>query len=746
MENFPYIRLLRWGTLGAIFIVPFVSFVVAGSWLVPAMFFPYITGKNFIFRILVEVLFALYMLLALREPKYRPRSSLLMWAMCLFVLWVGISVFFSVDPLKSFWSNFERMEGYITTLHLFVYFIIAGVMLTTEKLWERFFQTSVFASFLQGLVALFQVLHILGFAPSSQSGSRADGTFGNAAYLAVFFLFNFFITLYLLGQLYERRQRPVWLQVFYGLTLVLLLAGLFFTETRGAILGVFGGLIFAGAYLVWQAQTPQLRTARKWALGTLGALVLLTAGFFALKSTPVVQGVPGLARIASISLEDRTTISRFLIWNMAYQGFLERPIVGWGQESFNFVFNKYYDPGMYDQEQWFDRAHNEFLDWLVAAGLPAFLLFISFFALAAWALYRSRELGVLEQAALIGLLVAYAFHSVFVFDNLMSAVYFFTILAFAHGLSRKELPAWMFLSRPTGDKTLAVAAPIAGVVLVVMVYQLNVPGMVRAQTLISAVGTVSPSDLTPNINDFKQALTLGPLGKQETVEQLLQLGSLTGPSTQISPDVKQEVYDLANSAGQELLAERPTDARIELIYASFLSSNGKFNEAFQHLQNALKDSPKKQQILMQLGLTLVENGISQQGLAYLQQAYDEEKRFDDARIAYATGLYFAGQKSQADALLTERFGTVLVDNQQLLTAYAQTKQYDRIIGIWKIRVANSPDDPQTHIGLATAYFVSHDNANAIAELEKAAQISPALAPQINSIIAQIKNGTLKPPQ
>jgi O-antigen ligase len=62
---------------------------------------------------------------------------------------------------------------------------------------------------------------------------------------------------------------------------------------------------------------------------------------------------------------------------MVYQGFKEKPVFGWGQENFNYVFNKYYNPAMFDQEQWFDRAHNEFLDWLIAGGLPAFFLYIS---------------------------------------------------------------------------------------------------------------------------------------------------------------------------------------------------------------------------------------------------------------------------------------------------------------------------------------------------------------------------------
>ena len=741
-----YTQYLRWGIITGVFLIPFVSFIVATGGLVPVMFFPFITGKNFAFRILVEIILALYVLLALREPKYRPRSSFIMWAMLAFVMWVGISVIFSVDPVKSFWSNFERMEGYVTLLHLFAYFIVVGAVLTAERLWERFFQVSVGVSALQGLYALFQISGFI--AISSQSVTRADTTFGNATYLAVYLLFHIFFTLFLLlRDLPAGRQgkHSRWLQVFYCSALVLQFLGLLFTATRGAVLGLVGGLILAALYIVWRAKGPEWRTLRRISWGALGTIALLLLVFFAARDTTLVTKNHVLSRLASISLQDRTTQSRFLIWNMAYQGFLERPIVGWGQESFNFVFNKYYNPAMYDQEEWFDRAHNEFLDWLIAAGLPAFLLFLSFFFLSAWAIVRSDTLKPPEQAIFLGLLAAYAFNSIFVFDNLISATYFMTVLAFVHGFSRRELPAWMFLSKPLGDRALAVAAPIVAVTLVVIVYQCNVPGIARAQLLIEALSPTS-ADLTKNIAAYEKALAIGPLGKQETVEQLLQFASAVASSNAVAPEVKQKVYELAHNAGEEMLVQRAGDARLELIFSSYLVAYGQSGEALQHLQKALNDSPKKQSLLFQAGLILLQNKEVIQGLTLLKRAFDLEPNYDNARIYYASGLYYIGQKVQADALLTERFGSTTVDNPQLLQIYTDTKQFDRVIAIWQLRVKNTPDDPQVHAGLATAYFANHDNANAIAELQEVAKLNAALAPQVQSIITQIKNGTLKPPQ
>jgi O-antigen ligase len=744
-----YTRVLRSALIIGLCLVPFVAFVVADGVHFPInLFFPYITGKGFVFRILVEILTALYVLLAIREPNYRPRASVLMWTFCLFALWMALATIFSVDPTKSFWSNFERMDGYITQLHLLALFIIAGAMLTAEKWWEWFFRISVAASIWQGVYALLQAFQIFGFAPSSQSGARADTTFGNATYLAVYMLFNIFITLYLIVR---DRKRVGW-QAFYGVALVLQIMGLYFTQTRGAILGLLGGLVIAAIYIAWFAKGTQWKVLRKWSLWGLGAIAALVIVFLAAKNTPFVQHNDTLQRFASISLVDRTTVSRFMIWEEAWQGFKQSPktvLLGWGQENFNFIFNKYYNPEMYDQEQWFDRAHNMFVDWATDGGLPAFALYIGLFAAAAWTIYKS-ELEVPEQAVLVGLLAAYAFNNLFVFDNLISYLYFAFILAFAHGLSRKRPAGWMFMSRPLSNNAVAVAAPIVLVVLVWGGWALNGPGIVRAQTLIDALTTVNQTgaakDPADNLASFQKALTYGPLGYQETVEQLFQFSSNNiAASTSVSPDVKQQAYTLTRTAGDALLKQRPGDARLELFYGVFLDQFGQYPEALAHLQAGLNDSPNKQQMLFEVGATYLAEGDAKDALPPLKQAYNEEPAYDEALVYYATGLYYNGQNQAADALLMQRFGTVDYDNQQIMQVYYTTKQYARLADIYEARVQKNPTDVQSIVAHAIlTYFATGNKAPSIAELTAAATANPALATQIQSFIGQINAGTLKP--
>lgn len=739
-----YTAYLRWIIITGLCLILFVPFIVASGGLGLNFFFPFITGKNFAFRILVELILLAYIILAVKDPQYRPKLSWLLWSALAFVVWMGVATLFSVDPVKSFWSNFERMEGYLGLLHLFVLFVVSGAVLTADKLWPTFFRISVAASAIMGFYAVMQI-----FNPaliSSQSGLRVDTTFGNATYLAVYMLIHFFITLFLLVR--ERKAQAAWW--LYGSALLLQVVTIFFTETRGAALGLLGGLIVMGVYVAWRARGGEWALLRKVALGGLLGIVVLTGLFVALRGTSFVQNTPMLSRLASISLNDPTTMSRFLyIWPTAVKGGLEKPIAGWGQENFSYIFNANYDPAMYAQEQWFDRAHNQFLDWLVAGGIPAFVLYLSLFVLAAWAVFRSSVLSAPEQGALLGLLGAYAFSNMFVFDNLVSGFCFFLILAFIHSLSREELPRFMFLARPASDQVVAVVAPMVAILVLGGAWAFNANGIARAQGLIHAISTVdgtgTAKDVTQNLADFKQALAQGALGKQETVEQLFQfVSNRVAPDPALDPAVKQDFYLLARTEGEKLLAERQGDARLELFMAIFLNQFGQYEEAIRYLDQAMEHSPNKQQILFQIGLTHLQQGNTAKALPIFKEAFDLAPNYDTARIYYAAGLFYAGERAQADALLQEKFGTVLYNDPVLIQIYQNTRQFDRVIGIAAAKVEQDPNNVDLRLELANAYFIGGDKAGAVRELREVARLRPSMAAQAQALIEQIQSGALEP--
>ena len=86
-------KVTYWITIGALFIIPFLALFVSDT-----LFFPFITGKNFAFRILGEIAFVGWILLMLVDAKYRPKFSWNAAIFGLFVLWMAIADAFAVNP------------------------------------------------------------------------------------------------------------------------------------------------------------------------------------------------------------------------------------------------------------------------------------------------------------------------------------------------------------------------------------------------------------------------------------------------------------------------------------------------------------------------------------------------------------------------------------------------------------------------------------------------------------------------
>ena len=167
-----------------LFLVPFVPLLVSGS-----LFFPFITTKAFTWRIIVEIIFAAWLLLALLDVNYRPKKSFILYSIALLLVVIGLSNIFGVAPLKSLWSNFERMEGYLALVHLGMFFLVISTVFR-EADWKAWWNTSLVATFIMVLYCAFQ---LLGIKTINQGGVRVDGTLGNAIYLAVYMLFHMFI-------------------------------------------------------------------------------------------------------------------------------------------------------------------------------------------------------------------------------------------------------------------------------------------------------------------------------------------------------------------------------------------------------------------------------------------------------------------------------------------------------------------------------------------------------------------------
>ncbi|MBI2618369.1 O-antigen ligase family protein [Candidatus Kaiserbacteria bacterium] len=717
-------RIVIWG----IFLVPFLPFFV-----VDIFFFPFITTKNFAFRILVELLFGGWLILALYNIRYRPYFSWLLASIVAFIGIVAVADIFGENPLKSVWSNFERMEGLVTLIHLLAYFLIAGTILNTEKLWSRFLHTSVGVSVYVGFYGLLQ---LAGKVAIHQSSTRLDANFGNATYLAAYMLFHVFITAMLL----LRWKGTTAIRWVYAAIIALQLFIIYYTASRGTILGLLGGIAVTGLLIALFAR--KYNTLRIYAAAALGVVVLVVGGFFLAKDSQFVKTSPVLSRFSEISISDSSVNARFLIWRVAWEGVKEKPFIGWGQENFNYVFNKYYDPLLYPQEQWFDRVHNIVFDWLIAGGILGFLAYVSIFLTALFYLWRKKNTFFVfpEKAILTGLLAGYTFHNLFVFDNIMSYILFFTILAYMYW-SYRESTREVFMERledgrDTGIIT-RVYVPLIVILALFSVYLLNTKPILASHSLLQAIIT-QPGN-PAQLERFEKTISYGTFGNQEAREHLTEIATRVGGSA-LDIETKQSYLSLASAEMKKQTEEAPNDARTYIFLGTLLDSYGQYIQGEPYLKRANELSPQKQTIMFQLGLNILNRGNIGEALAVFKEAFNLAPSYPQARIFYAVGAIYAKEDSLLEELLLPVFGTTVVDNDRLMRAYFNNNRLDKVLEIWQLRVKEQPENSQVYLGLAATYLGLNERTRSIEAIQKVIELDPNFKEQGEYYINEIRAG------
>ncbi|HEY4522734.1 MAG TPA: O-antigen ligase family protein [Candidatus Paceibacterota bacterium] len=727
-------KTLRLIVIGGVFLLPFVCLLVTTS-----LFFPYITGKNFAFRIIVEIMTGAWLALALVHTKYRPRRSWILGALAVFVAIIALADLLGPNPFKSIWSNYERMDGLVTLVHLLAYTVVAASVLHTEQLWRRLFQVSLGVS---ACVAVYGFLQLAGISALGQGGAaglsaRVDATFGNPIYMAVYLLFHIFIAAHLWMQSFVERERGarVPISIAYGALIALYTIVLFFTGTRGTIIGLVGGAFLSALILALLGKGSQM--LRRLSIGAGVAILLFVAVFMLVRDQAWVKQVGFLDRLATISTSDNTVKARFINWSIAWQGVKERPVLGWGQENYAIVFDKYYDPRMYAQEPWFDRVHNIIFDWLVAGGLLGLVSYLTIFVATLAALWRGRAFSLAERALFTGLLAAYFCHNFFVFDNVTSYILFGTVLAYIVFRSTHGQPA-VVERRFVPSGALPFVAIGAAVLVWIVCWWINADALAANRTLLKAI-SVQPDPAT-NLVFFKKTIAYESLGTQEAREQLVQAAaSVAGAS--LATSTKQDFFDTASREMLQQALDVPLDARFPLFLGMVHDAYGDYESGAIAFEQALRLSPKKPSILFELARNALIRNEGTKALGYYRAAFDLAPEYIEARILYAAGAIRTGDLALADRLLAPIIESGSAADPRIVASYAAVSAIERAIPLWEAKIVVSPQDMQAYFTLAAIYFESGSAAKAVDTLQRAKRVNPAIAEQADPLIKEIQSGT-----
>lgn len=726
------VNIIKHLVFGGIFLTPFLVLIVSGT-----MFFPFITGKNFAFRILAEVIAALWIVLMLFDARYKPRRTLISVVLAVFIFILALSSVFGENFYRSFWSNYERMEGLVTYLHLFAFFLVLTSVMRTEKIWKWFLHTSLGVSVIVGIYGVLQIAGKLAI----HQGDRVDATLGNASYLAIYMAFHIFLAL-----IYFFRQKDG-VRWFYAPVIALQSFILYSTATRGAMLGMAGGLLLAAVLIAIFSQSKKIKVS---AAAVLLLIIILIGNFWFMRDSNFVKNSPVLHRFADISLTETTTESRLTIWKMSWEGFKTKPILGWGLENYNLVFNKYYEPILWKQEPWFDRAHNVFFDRMTTGGSLGLLAYLGLFAAAIYYLWRKRKFtgfSVYDSALFTAMFAAYFFHNVFVFDNLISLVMFFVFLAYIH--TRATMSDKPVASTPADYKNAvshqennygkATAAVVVAGLFIFIFYTVNIPGGLAARGLIDAFQMVAKGDAQKSFEGFQKVIAYNSFGGMEAREHLSNFAMNVYGQPNVDAGLKEKIAVFAVDELKKQNKQFPNDIREMLFLGALYNKIGKYDEAIEILNKAKEISPKKQQLYFELSSSYLNKKEYDKGLEILRKVFELDTDFLDARKIYAVSAIFADKLNLAKEIMKDSGGVIIADDR-FLRAFAQRNDLNSVIAILNKFLEENPNDIAHRLNLAAVYAQINERGKAVKELETVIAKEPKFKEQGEYYIKEIKAG------
>lgn len=768
------------------------------------LFFPFIVTKAVAFNISAEIMFLAFLLLVLTtnkssEEKYYIKPKLITVLFGCYVLWLFVSSFLGDNFLHSFWSNNERSEGIFLMIHLFLFLVVLTGFLRKLKEWLYAFEIFFVSTILVSLVALFQYFDISWIFESS-SGSRLASTIGNAGYLAGFLIFGIFLGAFLFSQ-----RKNLYLRIYYFVFIALEIFIAFNTLTRGGLLALLiAGFIFSLYLLFFYFKDKRLKI-----LGVLFIIcaVLSPILIFTYKESPVIQDTPVLNRLSNISLEARTAQTRLMTWQSAWYGFLERPVAGWGYENFYQVFDKHFNPEIYEDAGsviWFDRAHNMIFDRLITGGIIGLLLYLSVIFLPFYYLWKNYQSNqdqfitseettkkdselknkidanektkeskvktkgkyYLLPVVFTVIILAYFIQNLFIFEALVIYIPLFLVLSFVS----QYMPEfnWKFLKNKTFQTILFVLTLI---VFLISFYPVNIRPI---QANLNITKALNKENITINqrLDLFEEAFNHSKHPRiQEYRRRLFELfESLTIQNYQDKQTLSRLITLLDNQLDQQL-KDNPHKVSYYLVNMRF--NNVVFKETgnnsldiikenFELFEKAKKLSPNRQQVYFEAGYSYLylgkyfkDQNQMEKSDKYFNKAVEmfdyafnlNDDNFESAR-QLVNALVFAEKNQRIVDVLDNLKEKDVKYNElsflkQIINTGVGAKNYEIIKLISERLITINSENPQFYVQLALAYAHLGEDQKAIETAQEIGKFGKEYEAQAQAFIQKVRAGGYK---
>ncbi len=610
--------------------------------------FSFIFPKIIFFQIFVTISFLAWILLALKNPAYRPNwKHPLLLTPLIFLVSLLVTAIFGVDFSNSLWSSQERMLGIFTLLHFYVWFIILITTYTLEYEWKNILRASLGVS-----------IFILFFGFSQGFTVHITSTLGNQLFLGSYALIHFYLALILF--FYEKNNIGKFFAIFTALIAIITIL---LTGERTPLIVLFFGIILLP--LLFFIGKTSLK-AKVTGISLYGIIILLSISLFWF-TTPQGRQIgekklPFIFQktlyLFSEGLQDRVTI-----WSLGLDGFYERPLIGWGWENFNIVFNKYVNASEHKNilnSVWFDRSHNQVIDVLALSGIVGFITYFFLWLCITWFLRvafiatentkKKKVIGILSIAFL-----SYFIQNLSIFDTPVTLIIFYLMLALLYFILCENTTLEINDRYRMPGKYIFIVTPLIGIVLFAILFQTSIQPFLKSQLAVKAKNTAEKGKFDESLILFKYALD-GNYFTNREIRHVAANVLIASIHQQAIPNEQQKKWVLfLKDEIEKNITKYPYDLRQYLIGSLIYRAAHKFDQdailrSYELMQKAIILAPNKQDVFYEFAQVEAQRKEFESARKWAQRAVevaidDDSKKqalWTKATITIRAGLWREG--------------------------------------------------------------------------------------------------------
>ena len=369
-----------------------------------------------------------------------------------------LSTILSIHVPTSLHGKYMRFEGLFTFLNYVAIYVLALQVFTSS---DRIKTLVRLLALVGGAVSIYGLIQFAGLDPLTWPSlpfeeRRSFSTFGNPDFLAGFLVLILPVSLVSFLTAKNARNNAI-----YGSILFLISACLVTSYTRGAWIGAAVGItVFAVA-----AGKSALSSPKKLiAITSIVIISIALVGAYASSTINFVERVTSATQVTEGSVGTRVEI-----WRAALRAIQQRPLLGFGPDTFRLVSQKYETfqyVYMTGGKSTADNAHDYPLQLAAGVGVPAALCLVIFVLGAIWLSLRLFRYSSGEQkllyTGLIGSVAGYFIHLLFGLSVIGSSALFWLIIG--------AMLSQAYVVRSSGATLARVVTVIALAVILVATY------------------------------------------------------------------------------------------------------------------------------------------------------------------------------------------------------------------------------------------------------------------------------------